>query len=65
MPNQHVHFGWRIKTTLNDETIKCHSKKTLLNFFINKKILVVHLINYIDLNGLLHHVINFDYLDHD
>ncbi len=31
----------------------------------NKKILTIHIINYIDLNGSLHHVINLDRLDHN
>jgi hypothetical protein len=51
-------FGWKIKRTLNDKTIKCHNKKKNLDFFIKRKILTLHLINYIDLNGSLHHVIN-------
>jgi hypothetical protein len=58
-------FGCKIKRTLNDKTIKCHNKKTLLDFFINRKILALHLINYIDLNGSLHHVINRKCLNYD
>jgi hypothetical protein len=37
MQSQHVHFWLKKKRTLNDETIKCRSKKTLLGFFINRK----------------------------
>jgi len=34
-------------------------------FFINRKISTLHLINYIDLNGLLHHVINLKCPNYD
>jgi hypothetical protein len=36
-----------------------------IGFFINREISAIHLINYIDHNDLLHHVPNFDYLNHD
>ncbi len=36
-----------------------------VGFFINKEILVVHLIDYIDLNNLLHHVTNINHPNHD
>jgi hypothetical protein len=45
-------LGWKTKKIKNVEPIKCHNKKTMLDFFINKEILVVHLINYIDFNIL-------------
>ncbi len=53
------------KRTLHDETFKCRSKKTLLDLFLNREILVVHLINYIDFNSLLHHVNNFSRSNYD
>jgi hypothetical protein len=40
-------------------------QKNSIGVFIDREILTIHLINYIDLNDLLHHVINFNYLDHD
>ncbi len=36
-----------------------------VGFFINREILAIHLINYIDHNDSLHHVPSFDYLGHD
>jgi len=33
--------------------LNVEANKPLLGFFINREILAIHLINYIDLNGLL------------
>jgi hypothetical protein len=41
------------------------AKKFCYIFLLNRKILIIHLINYIDFNGLLHHVNNFNRLDYD
>jgi len=40
-------------------------QENFIGVFINREILAIHLINYIDLNGLLHHVINLNHLNHD
>jgi hypothetical protein len=65
MRNQHMHSWLNIFLNLDDETFKCYSMKTLLDLFLNIKILVVHLTNYIDLNNLLHHVNNFSCSNND
>ncbi len=52
-------LGWTFKKALNDETLNCCIKKILLDFFLNRQIITIHLINYIDFNNLLHHVNNF------
>jgi hypothetical protein len=40
--------------------LNVEAKKKILGFFRDRKILAIHLINYIDLNGLLHHVNNIN-----
>jgi hypothetical protein len=55
-------LGWRIKRKLNDETIlNVIARNSIGIFFINRKILAIHLIHYIDFNSLLHHVINLNW----
>jgi len=45
--------------------LNVEAKKAFLGFFRDRKILAIHLINYIDFNGLLHHVNNINCLDYD